>query len=48
LKSSTRDSVHLALQEKHTFVDGALDQLRSAMKERKIEGFPEMICAPSR
>jgi len=37
-----------AFEEKHAFAETALKELTLAMKERQIEGFPEMICAPTR
>jgi hypothetical protein len=34
-------------QDKHALCDAALGQLRRAMHSRGIDGFPDMICAPS-
>jgi len=40
-------SILFPLQDKNELCDKALGQLRSAMQVRGIEGFPEMICAPT-
>jgi hypothetical protein len=34
-------------EEKHAFVEGSMLKMREAMHDRGIEGFAEVICAPS-